>query len=151
MAFLQHGLLDSADTWIMNWANASLAFRLVEDGYDVWMGNSRGNKYSHANVYLDPDVDKEQFFNYSYADMGMKDIPAAISYVLNHTGANSLSYVGHSQGTSQMFYGLVRKFDFFKRYVKSFAALAPIVRMSAVESGILNVLSNTPVAYKIAH
>lgn len=43
---LQHGILDSADTWTLNFANGSLAMLAAAAGFDVYLGNSRGNKYS---------------------------------------------------------------------------------------------------------
>ena len=42
--FVLHGVLDSADTWVLNSAEQSLAFILAEDGYEVFLGNSRGSK-----------------------------------------------------------------------------------------------------------
>lgn len=36
---LQHGLLESSYTWVVNGPELSLAFRLVDAGFDVWMGN----------------------------------------------------------------------------------------------------------------
>ena len=31
--------------------------------------------------------------------MAMYDLPASIDFVLNHTGYQTLRYIGHSQGT----------------------------------------------------
>ena len=39
VVFMQHGLLASADSWIINEDSMSPAFRLAELGYDVWLGN----------------------------------------------------------------------------------------------------------------
>ena len=38
---LQHGLLDSSFTWVMNFPSQSLSYILHDMGYDVWMGNNR--------------------------------------------------------------------------------------------------------------
>lgn len=58
VVFLQHGLVDSADCWIMNYANVAPAFQLVRAGFDVWLGNDRGSKYSMGHTTLSTKDEK---------------------------------------------------------------------------------------------
>lgn len=96
---MQHGLNCSCTDWILNDKN-SLAFILVDHGYDIWMNNTRGNRYSRHHQFLDPDLDKKQFWDYSFEDMGKYDLPALFNYVLMKTGVKTVTYIGHSQGTT---------------------------------------------------
>jgi lysosomal acid lipase/cholesteryl ester hydrolase len=73
--FFQHGLLSSADTWMMNKEN-SPAFIAARAGYDVWLGNNRGCKYSRGHDKLDPDTDSKEFFDFSFFELGKYDAPA---------------------------------------------------------------------------
>ena len=54
--YLQHGLICSSASWVTSGEN-SLAFVLSEAGYDVWLGNFRGNVYGRRHVSLNPDLD----------------------------------------------------------------------------------------------
>jgi hypothetical protein len=55
---LQHGLLDSSDTWLVNDEDKAPGFMIANKGYDVWMSNSRGNKHSRKHVKLNPNKGK---------------------------------------------------------------------------------------------
>ena len=128
---MQHGLMASADSWIINEDSISPAFRLAELGYDVWLGNQRGSKYSRRHEYLDPDkMEDLRYWDFSFEQMGDIDAPAQIDYILEKTGQKKLTYLGHSQGTTQMFYGLATNEEYFKDKINSFIALAPAVKLT---------------------
>ena len=67
--------------------------------------------------------------------MARYDLPATINTILNVTGANTLSYVGHSQGTEIMFARLSEDPDLAAR-VRLFVALAPVAYLDGVISPI---------------
>lgn len=62
---MQHGLIDSSDTFIVNDPDKAPAFIMAKNGFDVWLGNSRGNKYSRRHVSLNPDKDAA-YWNFSW-------------------------------------------------------------------------------------
>ena len=93
---LQHGLFDSAICWIVNYADVAPAFVAARAGYDVWLGNSRGNTFSRAHSKYDPDHDKKEFWNFSWFEMGAHDLPAVIDMIQTKTDGQKVAYVGHS-------------------------------------------------------
>ncbi|XP_011705564.1 PREDICTED: lipase 1-like, partial [Wasmannia auropunctata] len=101
IVFLQHGILCSSDSWVMFGAGKDLAFSLADEGYDVWLGNIRGNSYCRSHIKMSPR-DKD-FWQFSYHEVGTKDLPAMIDYILNYTKQKSLHYIGHSMGTTALF------------------------------------------------
>jgi pimeloyl-ACP methyl ester carboxylesterase len=132
---LQHGLLDSAATWVMNFPQQSLGFILADTGYDVWLGNMRGNYYSRAHVKYNPDHD-EEFWDFSYDDMAHDDLPSMIYYILNATKHTQISYVGHSQGTMIAFAEFGRLDSVVQNNVSFWAALAPVAHLGHIKSPI---------------
>ena len=91
---MQHGLLGSAEHFTSN-KDLSPAFILAQAGFDVWLGNSRGTKYSRSHETLDPDFD-QKFWEFSWGQMAEHDLPASINYVRQISKANKITYIGHS-------------------------------------------------------
>ena len=98
---------------------------LVFVGFDVWLGNNRGNKYSKKSIHHGPNSTK--FWDYSIDDFAWHDIPDTIQYIINATKAASISYVGFSQGTAQAFAALSIHPQLNEK-VNVFIALAPAMR-----------------------
>ena len=76
-------MVNSADVWLIHQED-SPAFKLSEEGFDVWLGNSRGSKYSRMHTDLDPDTDAK-FWNFSFIEMAMFDLPAMVDYITEAT------------------------------------------------------------------
>ncbi|XWS75813.1 hypothetical protein CRYUN_Cryun01aG0124300 [Craigia yunnanensis] len=93
---LQHGLFMDGITWLLLPPEQSLAFVLADNGYDVWIANSRGTKYSKGHTSLCPD--DPAYWNWSWDELVAYDLPATFQYVHDQTG-QKLHYVGQSLGT----------------------------------------------------
>jgi len=75
-----------------------LAYILADEGYDVWMGNFRGNSYSKSHLHLDPT--EYDFWTFSFDQMADMDLPLMLKYTVNYTEQERIYYVGHSMGTT---------------------------------------------------
>lgn len=131
--FLQHGLLSGSACWVLNSGKNSAAFALADEGYDVWLGNARGNKYSRKHTKLSPD--QKEFWGFSWDEMAKFDIPAVIDYILNTTKHKQLSYVGHSMGTT-MFYAAMSENPEYNSKIKVMFGLGPVAFVGKMISPI---------------
>jgi len=63
-----HGVIDSSDSWIMNEESKAPAFVAANAGYDVWLTNTRGNRYSNDHISLNSKYDKA-YWDHSFVEI----------------------------------------------------------------------------------
>ena len=84
--------------WLWNSSDKANALMLARAGYDVWLGNNRGNRYSNTHTTLSNT--SKAYWDYYQQDMAEQDLPTFIDFVTEQTGFEKISYVGHSEGTT---------------------------------------------------
>ncbi|KAL2583070.1 hypothetical protein GLYMA_14G050400v4 [Glycine max] len=126
---LQHGLFMDGITWLLLPSNQSLAFLLADNGFDVWVANTRGTKFSRQHTSLPSN--SSDYWNWSWDELVAHDLPATFKYVHDLTG-KKLHYVGHSQGTLIALAALSQ--DQLLNMLKSAALLSPIAYVGQMTS-----------------
>lgn len=123
---------------------------MCDEGFDVWMGNSRGNVYSKAHKTMSPK-DKE-FWDFSWHEMGVHDLPATIDYILSTTGQRQLFYIGHSQGSTSLFVMLSEKPEYNGKIAKM-VSYAPIAYAGNMRSPVIGLFGriSTSLYVSISH
>lgn len=138
VVYFHHGLLMSCEVWVtMVQTHQNLPFLLYDLGYDVWLGNNRGNKY--CQKHLNFPIKSERFWNFSIDEFAMFDIPNSIDYILHETGAKTLTYIGFSQGTAQAFAAVSINPDLNKK-VEQIIAISPATTPHGLYSRFLDIL-----------
>ncbi|XP_061355410.1 triacylglycerol lipase 2-like [Gastrolobium bilobum] len=118
-----------AISWLFNSPNESLAFILADNGFDVWLANTRGTKYSQGHKSLSPN--DMAYWEWSWDELASYDLSASVQYVYNHTG-QKLHYVGHSLGTLMALAALSQ--GQLLNMLRSAALLCPIAHMDQIPS-----------------
>ncbi|XP_026546749.1 lipase member M-like, partial [Notechis scutatus] len=140
IVLLVHGFPLEGRSWIANIPSNSLGFFLADAGYDVWIINNRGTTWSRRHQEF--SIDQQEFWEFSFHEMAIYDIPAAINFILQKTGQDSLYYIGYSQGASLGFitFGIL---PYLSDRVKLYIALNPPYTLEDT-AGLLDILSKIP-------
>lgn len=136
--FLMHGILGSADDFVIAGVETGLAYLLAREGYDVWMGNARGNKHSRRHVRMSPS--EAAFWDFSWHEIGYYDLPAMIDYIQDETRQARIKYIGHSQGTTAFFVMASDKPEYSEK-ISVMIALSPVAYMSNAKSPMIRLLA----------
>ncbi|RDY03529.1 Triacylglycerol lipase 2, partial [Mucuna pruriens] len=121
-------------TWLLNRPEQDLPLILADNGFDVWIANSRGTKYSCGHTSLDPS--SSAFWDWSWDELVSYDLPAVFNYVFSQTG-QKINYVVEDhvwQGTLTA----LASFSEGKlvNQVKSAALLSPIAFLSHMNTAL---------------
>lgn len=100
---------------------------LADQGYDVWLGNTRGGTYSSNHTTLNPRSQfLTTFWNFSFHEKGVHDLPAMIDFILDKTGALNVIIIGVSEGSSA-FFAMAAEKPAYMAKVQAHIAYAPAV------------------------
>jgi gastric triacylglycerol lipase len=143
VVYFQHGLLDSSDDFLINNESLAPGFIMANRGYDCWFGNNRGNKYSLNNTSISSD--DPAFWQFTWQHFAWYDQPAAFGYIANYT-SQKINYIGHSQGTTQMFAALAMQNQTILDNILSFCALGPVAYLLHDTSEMLRLLADSSFA-----
>ncbi|CAB3257937.1 unnamed protein product [Arctia plantaginis] len=138
VVFLMHSIDGSADDWLLMGPKKSLPYLLSDAGYDVWLGNARGNKYCKKHVSKHSAV--SDFWQYSIDEIALHDLPAMIDYALETTKQEKLFYIGHSQGSTAFFALTATRPEYNDKIIMMYA-LSPIVYMNNTRSPLFRMMS----------
>ncbi|XP_047312856.1 triacylglycerol lipase 2-like [Impatiens glandulifera] len=136
---LQHGLLADGTTWVMNSPEESLPMILADNGFDVWIVNTRGTAYSRRHLFL--NTFQQKYWDWSWDELAAHDFPTAINFVYNKTGHQKINYIGHSLGTLIALAALSEGNQINK--LRSASLLSPIAYLSHMKTGLGNIAARS--------
>lgn len=146
IVLLHHGLLGSSDDWFVLGPQKALPYLLLDDGFDVWLANARGNKYSRAHV--SKNLDSTEFWDFSWHEIGQYDLSATIDYIRIVTeGQAQIDFIGHSLGCTALLV-LLATSPQYNYVLKSATFLGPLAFMYQT-SGLLKLLAEFQSNYGI--
>ncbi|KAJ3014554.1 cholesterol esterase [Thoreauomyces humboldtii] len=138
-----HGLCINSAAFVCSpgGTDANLALYLAQQGFDVWLANSRGSFLSRKHAHW-PSADEimfhSRYWNYVGMDeMAKFDVPAVVEYVREVTGWSKVAYLGYSQGTAQMFMSLSLSEEMNEK-IAVFVALAPAMKPRPLQNQLLS-------------
>lgn len=144
---LQHGLLDGAFSFLIL-GEDSLAKKLCDEGYTLYLPYIRGTQFSRSHLDYDSSLNSD-YWDFSFDQMAQYDLPSIVNYAKQRDEVEKVYYIGHSQGTLIYFLSYMNNPEFLEKNIEKFIALgtvpnvnnAPHVLIKLFEkSKILNIL-----------
>ena len=121
---LQHGLIDGSWSFLIL-GKDSLAKKLCDEGYRVYLPYARGTQFSRSHLDYDSSLNSD-YWNFSFDQIAEYDLPAVINYIKERDQVEQVYYIGHSQGTLTYFLAYMNDPEFIEKNVKKFVALGTV-------------------------
>lgn len=107
---LNHGAMMTSEAWLTAPTRmipdemdgsipSTLPHVLLHAGYDVFITNRRGNKYSCKHTHL--STHDPAFWSFSLDEPACRDLPAVIDFIRELTDFKRISLIGFSQGAAE--------------------------------------------------
>lgn len=125
IVYFHHGLCTNSELFVLGSEfNKNLPYLLLEKGWEVWLGNNRGNKYSRKHLKV--SVSSKQYWDFSLDEFALYDIPDSIAYIkLQYLYRDKITYIGFSQGCAQLFASLSLHSQQLHSSLNLFVGLSP--------------------------
>jgi len=131
VVYIQHGF--TCTSWaFFHLGNNSLPFLLIEEGYDVWLGNTRGTIFSLGHVSKDSNKKNGDYWDFSMDEMIYYDVPTLIDYVKKFTSVSKVDFIGHSQGTTMFFMLYRHNPSYIESSINTFISLGTVPSITYV-------------------
>ncbi|XP_075234694.1 lipase 1-like [Lycorma delicatula] len=127
---IQHGIMGSTETWVMQGPKKDLPYIIYNAGFDVWIGNARGSIYGRKHINM--TLEDPNFWEFSWHEMGLFDLPAMLDYIIALTGYPDVNYIGHSMGTT-MFYVMGSERPDYNSKIRISINMAPVAYMNVIQ------------------
>lgn len=137
VALFIHGFAASTDVFLVGGPTSAIIYQTADAGFDVWIPNLRGNKYSkkHGNL----STSDSRFWNFNLQEMAVYDIPAVVDFILMKTNQKQIHAIGHSQGTTVIYIWLSERPD-YNQFVKSSQMISPVVYISHCVCPVIRIM-----------
>jgi len=140
---LQHGVLDNGFSFLFQEIEKNLPIMLVNEGYDVWIGNSRGTTRSLEHI-KPTEYDWREFgskyWDFTWDEMAKYDVPATLDYIIRITNQQRIRYIGHSQGCAILLAYASSHIDYINAHIDRVVWLAPGMYVTNTPSWIVHLL-----------
>jgi hypothetical protein len=120
---------------------------LIDDGYDVWMGEAAGAEGSKSKV---SGFDKEAKYATNFASSGTTDLPSQIDKIMTMTGAENVNVITYGSSVGTLLYGAKEKGDeYFNSVINQVIAADPCVMKKMTTDGSQRTKEEICAEYKV--